>query len=103
MGDCFWLVGDSLRLVQWGEIRKSPGPFGVAGHLLNCESLVSAVELEVSEEVRSKWAVSMLNLDRWFAHCGGSLDGGGKPNSIASSNSSGEDIARRVLRISGSL
>jgi hypothetical protein len=53
-GDAFGLVGDNLRLVQWGDIRKSPGPSGVAGHLLNCESLVSVVELEVSEDERSK-------------------------------------------------
>jgi hypothetical protein len=102
VGDNFWLVGDNLRLVPWGDIRKSGGPSGVAGHLPNCKSLVSVVELEVSEEERSKLSVSMLNLDRWFA-LGGSLGGGGNPNSIASSNSSGEDIARKVLRISGSL
>lgn len=101
MGDGFWQVGENLTLAPWGDSKKSAGPSGVAGHLPNCKSLVSVVELEVSEEERSI-SVFMVNLDRRFA-LAGSLGGGGKPNSIASSNSSGEDIVRRVLRISGSL
>ena len=84
--------------------KKLVEPSGVDGMAPNGKSFVSAVELEVSDEDLSFSDVFALNLDLMCALLSGCCDGGcGNPYSRASSKSSGEDIARSILRISGSL